>query len=1438
MAVLTKSQIELLISNGQTVLLRNGDIWTIIDSLGEIPTSDAEIEEGVETLSISQLLNANALMGKQIDGPAQDGKSLAYNAITNRMEWQTGSGGGGLTDPGSNGLLVRTALNTTISRTIVGTSNRITVTNGDGVLGTPTLDIGSDVATLTGSQTLTNKTLTSPIINLGSDATGDIYYRNSSGNFARLGIGTNAQVLTVSSGIPSWQTGGGSGTINDGLAGKIAYYPTDGTTIDDLLEFSWDNGNDLLALDGNFRATKHAAIGAQSAINGGSIYPYPSGAALLDIQESINGDFSTNFANGIIVAVDADPITNLSQFYGINVLLNVKPENTQSGTSVSGLTFLVQNGSGGANQNLSGLQGITLWAGSDSASQVTGGDFQSVAFSGMVDTMISLNCAGQVFSNVNDFMAIRAGLTYVAGTLVNAYGLKVEDIAGGTNNWAIRTGLGKVELGDRLFATAPDSAPADGDLSNSAFSFYLDESADKIKVKVKYSTSALKLGEIPLSLSGGNVLNIGTTTITSGSTGRILYEALGNVLGEIPGSNSTSGGVVTFAPSPRTSGSAPWFSLTTPADTALAADIEAPGIYIGGNGSGASVVRQFTAGGSTFPQQREYVFSAPTYAFTSSDTITTAATVAITNAPLSGSNAILTNKYALWVQAGQATFNDPVGQTLEDPFVFIGVPESNFTATQIDSFKYSGLQVAIKNSTNSALVSAAAAFTNVSNSANDSLWGTFTSVWGEQIGGTTERITGAQIQGSANWESGTANITSVYGVASYASAGNSGNVVNMLGVAAINENDKSSGTVTNSAALFGDVYRTNGALTNAYGLWIQDIATTAAGATNIYAIKTEGSAISQFGGRVHTTASTTSAALRVGSVSGDPSALSNGDIWYNSTGNKFRCRENGVSIDFNPPFDDQTTALVKGSVDATKLLRFEVDGFTTGTTRVLTPQNASYTIAGTDLAETFTATQTFNSGILAATRPKFITSIDDINGNEIFAITATASAVNEFTVANAATGNSPTLSITGGDTNAGGTFSPKGTGTLLFSNATTSTNPIARFDRSLANGAAGAGILINGNASGGASGTDGRWLLGYFDNGGGFLYPAMWGGVNTASPSSSNFFLQYDSSVPDVVFNGPATTGTITFRTNNAFSTPAIQVLSSTNGQTVGINTASGTVSAQLHAASGSTSRVGLRVDSASNSSADLGQFNVNSSNTNQAHTVFRINVNSNGTAAAGLGGNLVFGLETSGTGAADSQDATYIRSVWTDSNHPTRTADIAFANVNNASALTETFRIRGNGQVKYYGLVRSTSDLTKTSSTTFSDITGLTVNLVTGRTYKVRVCVFYNMTSSTGGGAKITLTGTATASAALGAGWAFDTQSNGDAIAGSSTRLTAINGTTPIAFVLSTTDSAGGTMWGEATIVCNGSGNLRVQGAQATSDSDSTTFLTNSTMEVWEVSN
>ena len=76
---------------------------------------------------------------------------------------------------------------------------------------------------------------------------------------------------------------------------------------------------------------------------------------------------------------------------------------------------------------------------------------------------------------------------------------------------------------------------------------------------------------------------------------------------------------------------------------------------------------------------------------------------------------------------------------------------------------------------------------------------------------------------------------------------------------------------------------------------------------------------------------------------------------------------------------------------------------------------------------TLTGTQTLTNKTLTA--PKIGTSILDTNGNELLLLTATGSAVNELTLANASTGNGPILSATG-ETNVDINLNPKGTGVL------------------------------------------------------------------------------------------------------------------------------------------------------------------------------------------------------------------------------------------------------------------------------------------------------------------------------------------------------------------------------------------------------------------------
>jgi hypothetical protein len=88
---------------------------------------------------------------------------------------------------------------------------------------------------------------------------------------------------------------------------------------------------------------------------------------------------------------------------------------------------------------------------------------------------------------------------------------------------------------------------------------------------------------------------------------------------------------------------------------------------------------------------------------------------------------------------------------------------------------------------------------------------------------------------------------------------------------------------------------------------------------------------------------------------------------------------------------------------------------------------------GTNIVDTgtvsLTGVQTLTNKTLTA---PILDEINDSNGNEEIIFTTTASAVNEITIANAATGDRPNISVTGDDTNIGLSVSTKGTGLILF----------------------------------------------------------------------------------------------------------------------------------------------------------------------------------------------------------------------------------------------------------------------------------------------------------------------------------------------------------------------------------------------------------------------
>ena len=143
------------------------------------------------------------------------------------------------------------------------------------------------------------------------------------------------------------------------------------------------------------------------------------------------------------------------------------------------------------------------------------------------------------------------------------------------------------------------------------------------------------------------------------------------------------------------------------------------------------------------------------------------------------------------------------------------------------------------------------------------------------------------------------------------------------------------------------------------------------------------------------------------------------------------------------PLDVQTFYVLKNSTSGSQNVVFKY-ATGSGDSITLTPGAVKMVYAtandGTnpDIDDTgfITASSTDTLTNKTLTSPKIGTSILDTNGAELAVLTATSSAVNEFTIANAATGSGPTLSSTGGDSNVDINITPKGTGDVVLAGDT------------------------------------------------------------------------------------------------------------------------------------------------------------------------------------------------------------------------------------------------------------------------------------------------------------------------------------------------------------------------------------------------------------------
>ena len=265
-----------------------------------------------------------------------------------------------------------------------------------------------------------------------------------------------------------------------------------------------------LTTTGNVQATGHMALGANAAINDGSIRTGFQ-QSVLNVQESMTGNWTSGGIAGIRNVLEIDPTTNGANYaagitstaqsksgntYAIDEIIGSENRAFHNGTGTvqrldgsynvasnlnTGLvvaldgTYSDANNAGGGNvTNLDGVHGIADNYNSSTASYAAG--VRGSAFNALGSTISDSAFGGNFYVENSGTMTGAWGQAVIAevynsgtmdtavglrvwgtgntGTLTNNYGILVNDQTAGTNNWALKTGLGPVDFGDDVYVNS------------------------------------------------------------------------------------------------------------------------------------------------------------------------------------------------------------------------------------------------------------------------------------------------------------------------------------------------------------------------------------------------------------------------------------------------------------------------------------------------------------------------------------------------------------------------------------------------------------------------------------------------------------------------------------------------------------------------------------------------------------------------------------------------------------------------------------------------------------------------------------------------------------------------------------------------------------------------------------------------------------------------
>lgn len=491
---------------------------TIAGSTSGTCTIQTNVTAGTGT--VFQLPNSNGSSGQflQTNG----------SGVTS---WQTVSGSGTV----NSGTAGQVSYYATSTNAVSGNAN-LTISSGAVTVGQAGSVAGSLV--LSG---LTSGTCTVQVAGTAGSTTFQLPANNgSSGQFLQ----------TNGSGITSWQTVSGTGTVNSGTAGQMTWYAGTGTAVSGNANATISTGALTLGQSGTAGslilngATSGTVTVSVPATAGSTTFQLPgtNGSAGQTLQT--NGSGVTSWTSTSITQTAGDNTTNIATTAFVTTAVANAIAGVNPAVAVTAATTTVLPNSPTYNNGVSGI-GATLTAGSNTTLTVDGVTFSAVTQSLLVKNQASAFQNGiynvtQIGSGILPWILTRR-LDYDQPSDINNTGA-VPVISGTTNtdtSW-ILTSLVNTVGTDALtyvqFTLNPTTiATISGTPSSGQVAVWSSGSAVGGSANFTASAGALTLGQ---SGTAGSVILNGATsgTVTFG-----VPAVAGSTTFTLPGTNGTSG---------------------------------------------------------------------------------------------------------------------------------------------------------------------------------------------------------------------------------------------------------------------------------------------------------------------------------------------------------------------------------------------------------------------------------------------------------------------------------------------------------------------------------------------------------------------------------------------------------------------------------------------------------------------------------------------------------------------------------------------------------------------------------------------------------------------------------------------------------------------------------------------------------------------------------